>query len=1462
MRSVRRAVLVIIAMTAALLVQPSAQAAATCTDSSPTGAYTVRVCITTPDDASTVSGTIPVTATASVVSGTGPGFQRLVFSLNGQYLLTDYSTPYSFNLLTTRFVDGAYSLSVHALLRDTNVTQDTTVSLSFNNGITTPPVNTNTFTPPQGNPVAPGTTFTLAAAGDGAGGEASETAVTNLMASMNPNLTLYLGDVYEKGTPTEFDNWYGLDQPGNTFYGRFRGITLPTIGNHEYTAGQAPGYFDYWDNTPHYYSVDRHGWHIISLDANSAFNQTAPGTAQYDWLASDLNANTQACTLVFYHQPLYNIGDEGPSTYLQPFWQLFAQHGVDLVINGHDHTYQRYVPLDGNGVPSASGVTEIINGAGGHALGAFPGSDSRLVASAQQFGALQLGLNSAGASYQFLNTSGVVVDNGSAKCDTTTADNVSPSTPTNLAATGTYKTQIDLSWTPSTDNVGVTQYRIFRDGALLDTVAAASSYSDTTVTPGSTHSYVVRAVDSSGNASGASNTASATTPTVAVLFHDGFESGDMSNWQNPGGTTNPPNAGLSVQSSDVFAGSYAARAYSSDGSYGSAAWKTLSQQETNLYYMARFKANSHSTSVNLIRMRAGNASSSPIATVGLSTTNKLTLRNDGGVTPATTTSTTGAAPGVWHTVQLHVTVNGTASSTEVWLDGTQVTDLSKTLDLGSSAIAKVELGDPGSATTAKTFDIDFDEVAFDRDFIGDLTAPTAPSNLTATPHSGLAVDLAWTAATDDVGIAGYDIYRNGSLLTSVGNATSYRDSSVTPNASYTYKLIARDVAGNASGYSNSATVQTGDIFADGFETGDLSKWSSVSGLTASQALVDTGTWGARSTSDGTSGASAQVTLDAGVSDLYYRLRFQKVSQGAVSVNLARLRTSTNAAIATAFVSSTGRLGYRNDLTGISTTSPAPVSAGAWHELQFHVTVAGGSSQVELWLDGVNVMTQADSLGTAPIGRLELGETSTSKTFDYAYDNVFASPSFVVDNGAPSAPTNLQVTGMTNSSVSLSWDPATDDVGVVDYRIYRDGSSIGDVDGATTTYTDATSVPNQSYTYKVYALDAVGHQSPASNSVSVDTPDTQAPNAPTGLTGHAVAGANEIDLSWNAATDNRGVTGYKVYRSGQAGAIATLGTTLSFADTTVASATTYTYTVTALDGAGNESPASAGATVTTSDTVAPTSPGAVSATAVSDSSITVTWGASTDAGGVAAYDVFRSGVANSVGSVSGSTLTFTDTGLAADTAYTYTVKARDAAGNVSAASSASPSTSTMIFSDGFETGTLSRWNAGGSLSVQSALTFSGTYGAQATSNKNTAVFAVKTLPATYADVTYDVRVFLNTGKSGNTDVLRFQNPTGGNLLSLVYTNNKKLAYFDDVTGKLVTSTVSVPVGAWQEAKVRLQVSGTTSRVTVWFNGTQVAALTGTASLGTNTAVGRIVAGESSTGNAYDFALDDVRITRTP
>ncbi len=404
----------------------NASAASGCSTSSPSSsAYTVTVCITSPLDDATVSGATAVTTTVSV-TGPTPGLARLVYTLNSQYLLTYFAgAPFRFTLPTTYFVDANYPLSVQAIMGDGFTSTLAAVNLHFHNGITTPPTNTNTFTPTAGTKPPAGQPLILAAVGDGAGGEPPEASVVNLIASWNPNLFIYLGDVYEKGTVTEFYNYY----LPSTFYGRFHSLTDPTIGNHEYLTAQATGYFDYWDNVPNYYSFDAGGWHLISLNTNcSQVGGCGTASAQYQWLAQDLAAHKVPCTLVFYHEPLYDVGPEAqPPPPITATWSLVAQSGVDIVLNGHDHNYQRWKPLDGNGNVSPGGITEFIAAAGGHSIQTFVpsllqqyqnflaiGYDT--LANPVTYGALKLALQPTSVSWQYININGQILDSGSFIC--------------------------------------------------------------------------------------------------------------------------------------------------------------------------------------------------------------------------------------------------------------------------------------------------------------------------------------------------------------------------------------------------------------------------------------------------------------------------------------------------------------------------------------------------------------------------------------------------------------------------------------------------------------------------------------------------------------------------------------------------------------------------------------------------------------------------------------------------------------------------------------------------------------------------------------------------------------------------------------------------------------------------------------------------------------------------------------
>ncbi len=261
---------------------------------------------------------------------------------------------------------------------------------------------------------------------------------------------------------------------------------------------------------------------------------------------------------------------------------------------------------------------------------------------------------------------------------------------------------------------------------------------------------------------------------------------------------------------------------------------------------------------------------------------------------------------------------------------------------------------------------------------------------------------------------------------------------------------------------------------------------------------------------------------------------------------------------------------------------------------------------------------------------------------------------------PSAPSGLIATVVSSSQINLSWNASTDNTAVAGYRIYRDGTQIAT--SANTSYSDAGLAASTAYSYTVSAYDAAGNSSSQSVSASATTQsaaDTTPPTVPTGLTATAVS-SGQIDLVWNASTDDSGVVAYNIYRNGGGTPIAS-SAAASYSDTGLSASTTYSYTVRALDLSGNESGASASANAATqSDTTAPTTPTGLTATAVSSSQINLSWSASTDNVGVTGYKIFRDGI--QVGT--SATASYSNAGLSQNTNYAFTVSAYDPAGNES------------------------------------------------------------------------------------------------------------------------------------------------------------------------------------------------------
>jgi Calcineurin-like phosphoesterase len=230
-----------------------------------------------------------------------------------------------------------------------------------------------------------------------------------------PGTVFTLGDhAYEEGTAEEFRRCY------EPTWGRHKARTRPAPGNHDYLTRGGRPYFEYFGEaagSDHrgYYSFDLGSWHIISL--NSSLPRSL--SAQAKWLRADLAAHPVDCVLAYWHVPVYSSGPHGPSPVMREIWSILYKAGADVVLNGHDHIYERFAPQDAKGKPDAEhGIREFIAGTGGggvYAIGkAAPNSE---VHTNTSYGVLKLTLSPGRYAWEFVPIpGGRFKDEGSASC--------------------------------------------------------------------------------------------------------------------------------------------------------------------------------------------------------------------------------------------------------------------------------------------------------------------------------------------------------------------------------------------------------------------------------------------------------------------------------------------------------------------------------------------------------------------------------------------------------------------------------------------------------------------------------------------------------------------------------------------------------------------------------------------------------------------------------------------------------------------------------------------------------------------------------------------------------------------------------------------------------------------------------------------------------------------------------------
>jgi calcineurin-like phosphoesterase family protein len=235
-----------------------------------------------------------------------------------------------------------------------------------------------------------------------------------------PGTVFTTGDnVYMTGSEPEFNSCY------HPTWGRHKARTRPALGNHEYYQTPAP-YFAYFGSAAGppggYYSYDLGSWHIVVLNSTcpKIAGGCAPGSPQERWLRADLAASTQPCTLAYWHHPRFTSSSAHGNTWsVDPFWRALYEHGAEVVINGHDHVYERFAPQTPAGQTDWSfGVRQFTAGTGGANHNPFgPPIANSQVRDSTTFGVLKVTLRPAGYDWQFVPVDGATfTDSGNGAC--------------------------------------------------------------------------------------------------------------------------------------------------------------------------------------------------------------------------------------------------------------------------------------------------------------------------------------------------------------------------------------------------------------------------------------------------------------------------------------------------------------------------------------------------------------------------------------------------------------------------------------------------------------------------------------------------------------------------------------------------------------------------------------------------------------------------------------------------------------------------------------------------------------------------------------------------------------------------------------------------------------------------------------------------------------------------------------
>ena len=830
---------------------------------------------------------------------------------------------------------------------------------------------------------------------------------------------------------------------------------------------------------------------------------------------------------------------------------------------------------------------------------------------------------------------------------TTLQDTTPPSTPTGLTASNITETTVLLNWDDATDNVGVTSYDVYQNGTLLGSIFNSLGTVNS-LTPGTTYVFYVVARDAAGNSSGNSIGISITTsgtapdtesPSTPLSFSSTFITDASIGLEWIASTDNVGVLAYDVYQDGILVTSVSGISTVINGlipntSYTfyvvarDAAGNTSANSESITFLTSNegycIAGSMDTTNGYISRIRYGEIDNSSTESTysdftSISTDIAVGATYSFIITPIWQNETIDSGINVW--IDLNNDNDFTDPGEEIFIrvpaSFTQLT-APLTIPVGTTLGEKrmriaMELG--GNAGPCDTFAIGEVE-DYTINVVGpDTQAPTAPTNIIASNLNTNTATITWGQSTDNVGIGSYTIFQDDvSILSTSSMATGSIINNLDPDTTYQFKVLATDTSNNVSPFSQTLTITTlSTVGCSSMSTNFNDEFISRVQL---------------NTIDNVSAGSFYTDYTSINTDLFIGQEY--------TITITPTWTGTvfpeGYAVWLDFNGNDDFTDPGEQVVAIAPTQDTPILAS------FTVPEESVSGQVKMRVSlkyaGIPDPCETFSFGEVEDYTINLQPTETNP---------------------PTAPTALTTLNITETTLDLSWNAATDDTAVVGYDIYQNNILIGSTTNLL--YAVDQLSPNTFYSYYIVAKDGSGNQSPPSNTVSIFTlQDTEAPNPPTSLVASNISETSLL-LNWNEAIDNIGVVAYNVY---QDGSFVTTVTTSDYLVTNLTSGTTYSFYVVARDAAGNMSSNSNTLEVTTFETNPPTIPLGLMISNISSTSVDLNWQASTDDIGVVAYDIYQNDVfLNSVSDTFATALS-----LDPNTLYSYYVVARDASGNIS------------------------------------------------------------------------------------------------------------------------------------------------------------------------------------------------------